>query len=184
MSLLDNMRQTLNDVTENVVEKSQNLSEQARLQVVMKKIQLERAKRLHELGNRTFNWYQTGNLVVGGQVPTDVTAICAELNTLQRQMEETQRQLEEAKLRAEQGTTDPNGQQVIVTVASPTPDTNIPPPGPGTTAPYSYPGPGAGTPPPPPTYTPPNVVDRSTTKLGDDPNAPTTGSGSYDPMVP
>lgn len=164
MSLLDNVRQTLTDAAESAVEKGQNLGDQARLQVAIKKLQLERAKRTHELGTRTFDWYQSGSLTVGGIVPPDVTTMCHQLADVQRQMDEMQRQMEEARLRAEEARlSDPTASQVTSTVVA---------------------SPVVTPPPAPPVYTPP-VTNHSTTVLPnpDAPNPPYPGSTS-DPMMP
>ena len=148
MSLIDNMRQTLNDVTDTVVERSQHLSSQAKLQVTIKKLQLERARRLQDLGARTFDWYQSGSLTVGGPVPSDVSTVCQELADIQSQLNETERQLEEAKRLAEEARLQASVQSPLAS----NPPTVIPDPhqaNPAAGQPnVTYPAP--GTPPPPP----------------------------------
>lgn len=175
MSLIDNVRQTLTDVSDSVMAQSQHLSSQAKLQVAIKKLQLERAKRVHELGNKTFSWYQSGNLTVGGPVPADVAATCSELADLQRQLDDTNHQLEEVKRLAEEArrlAEEAKNQSLTANAAPPTP------------APAAPPTP--GTPPPAPAATsgPPAPKDNSTQVLGGTPGAavPPSGSNGSDVM--
>lgn len=132
MSMLDDLRrnvgQTITDVAGRVVEQSQNLGNQAQLQLALKKLQVEHAKRVHELGKRTYEWYQTGTLVVTGHVPSEITQLCVQLDDLTRQTQETQSKLDEARAMA-QMQNQPAGVTPSVTSApaSPTPDPSTPP---------------------------------------------------------
>jgi hypothetical protein len=121
MSLLDDFRrnvgQTVTDVAGKVVERSQQISAQTQLQFALKKLQIEHAKRIHELGKRTYEWYQSGNLVVTGHVPREINELCLEIDDLQRQSDETQRKLDELKALAQaQGGDDTDG---VATAATP-----------------------------------------------------------------
>jgi hypothetical protein len=133
--MLDDLRrnvgQTLTDVAGRVVEQGQNLGNQAQLQLALKKLQVEQAKRIHELGKRTYEWYQTGTLVVTGHVPADITQLCVQLDDLRRQTEETQSKLDEARAMA-QMSNPPAGVTPSVTSTTTTnpPDTTTPPAGP------------------------------------------------------
>ncbi len=122
MSLLDNMRQTLNDVAGNVVEQGRQITAQTQLQVAVKKMQLERARRIHELGKQTFDWYRNGQLVVSGQVPADVADLCHQLEDLERELADAQRELDAL---AESATPHTDTPHVDVTV-TPDPSQNQP----------------------------------------------------------
>jgi len=132
MSMLDDLRrnvgQTLTDVAGRVVEQSQNLGNQAQLQLALKKLQVEHAKRVHELGKRTYEWYQTGTLVVTGHVPAEITQLCVQLDDLTRQTQETQSKLDEARAMA-QMQNQPGGAAPSVGTSTTTtpPDPNTPP---------------------------------------------------------
>ena len=95
-----NIGQTVTNAAESVVERSQNLSSQAQLQLSLKKLQLERTRRMQDLGRRTYAWFQSGSLVVSGAVPSDVTDLCRQIDSLTQQLLETQRRLEEVRLEA------------------------------------------------------------------------------------
>lgn len=133
MSVFDDLRrnvgQTITDVAGRVVEQGQNLGNQAQLQLALKKLQVEQAKRIHELGKRTYEWYQTGTLVVTGHVPADITQLCVQLDDLQRQTQETQSKLDEVRAMA-QMQNQPAGVTPSVTTTTPPnnpPDPNTPP---------------------------------------------------------
>ena len=125
MSLLDNMRQTLNDVAGNVVEQGKQLTAQTQLQVAVKKMQLERARRIHELGKQTFDWYRNGQLVVSGQVPADVADLCHQLEDLERQLADAQRELDAIAQESAAPEAPHSAPHVDVT---PAPDSNPAPP--------------------------------------------------------
>jgi len=101
MSLFDNVRQTLGNAASSALEKSQNLGAQAQAQIGIKRLQVEHAKRLHELGIKTYEWHKSGNLFVAGPVPREVQDICHRLDDVSRQLEEQTRKLEEARREAE-----------------------------------------------------------------------------------
>jgi hypothetical protein len=135
MSMLDDLRrnvgQTLTDVAGRVVEQGQNLGNQAQLQLALKRLQVEHAKRVHELGKRTYEWYKTGTLVVTGHVPAEITQLCVQLDELTRQTQETQAKLDEVRAMAQmQNQPDPGAPSVTASTppGSPPPDPNTPPP--------------------------------------------------------
>ena len=97
-----NLGQTMTNVAETVVERGQHLSTQAQLQLSLKKLQLERTRRMHDLGRRTYAWYQTGSLVISGAVPAEVTDICRQIDRLSQQLEETQHRIEEVKAQTQE----------------------------------------------------------------------------------
>ncbi len=94
MSLFGNVKQTLSDVAGSVLDQSKALSQVAQLQMNLKKLQIERAKRVHDLGKRTFDWYRGGNLVVSGPVPPDVGQLCHDIDDLDRQYSESESQIQ------------------------------------------------------------------------------------------
>lgn len=161
MSLLDNIKDSISDAAGRVVEGSQQLSEQARLQVSLRKLQLERARKLHDLGARTFDWYRSGSLTVSGPVPSEIAELCAQIDTLKADMDSTQLQLDEARRQAEER----RG-----SFGSPAPDTSSTPapPNPPTTASV-----------PPPAVPPATPPTRQTSPLPDYPGTdyPRTDGG-------
>jgi hypothetical protein len=102
MSLLDNVKQTVKTAAGAALEVGQNLGAQAQAQVNIKKLQVDKAKKLHQLGVRTYEWHQTGNLVVSGPVPDEIQELCLQLDSIGRQLDEQQLALEEAKRQAEE----------------------------------------------------------------------------------
>jgi uncharacterized protein YukE len=101
MSLLDNVRQTLGDAAATARDVGQNLSAQAQAQINIKRLQIELAKKMHELGNKTYDWHKSGNLMATGTVPRDVTDICHAVDDLNRQIAHEEMNLEQAKREAE-----------------------------------------------------------------------------------
>lgn len=97
MKIPDDIRRAVTDTAEKVLEKGRQLGEEAGLQVQLKKLQVEKAKKIHELGKRTYEWYQGGNMVVSGPIPHDVVSLCAQLDETQKSMDDTQRQIEDAR---------------------------------------------------------------------------------------
>ncbi|HVF10061.1 MAG TPA: hypothetical protein VNA16_04620 [Abditibacteriaceae bacterium] len=97
-----NLGQTMTNVAETVVERGQHLTSQAQLQLSLKKLQLERTRRLQDLGRRTYGWYQSGSLATAGTVPGDVTDLCRQIERLDQKLEENQRRLEEVKMQAQE----------------------------------------------------------------------------------
>lgn len=180
MSLLDNVRQTLTDVADTVVEQSRSLGNQGQLQLQIKKLQLERAKRIHELGKQTFGWYQSGSLSVSGPVPPGLLDVCRALDDVERQLADSERQLEDIKRQAAQNA-QPN---LSVTTTVVTPDPNAPPP---PAAPYAPPSAAPYAPPPAAPYVPPAppsppTPSHSTVVLPSDPaNPPHPNSGHSAP---
>lgn len=96
MSLLDDMRRTLTDAAGTALEKGQQAADTVRLQAQLKKLQLERARKMHDLGARTYDWFKSGTMIVTGPVPSDVVEVCRALQSVNTQMDETQKQIEEA----------------------------------------------------------------------------------------
>ncbi len=104
MNLLDSVRATLGEAlgeaassareaAHNAREIGQNLSAQAQSQIGLKKLQIEHAKALRDLGEKTFAWHQSGQMIVTGRVPADVQQLCREIEA-----SSTRLQLEEARL--------------------------------------------------------------------------------------
>jgi len=147
--LSQNLGQTMTNVAETVVERSQNLTSQAQLQLSLKKLQLDRTRRLNDLGRRTYAWYQSGSLVVSGTVPSEVSDICRQIDSLSQEVEKTQHLLEEARAQAQSSDADsPAGEPDAAPPAS-TSLVTLPPsgtPGSGTSAASG--GPGGGSTPP------------------------------------
>lgn len=97
MKIPDDIRRTLEDVADKVVEGGKNLGNQAQHMTSIKRLQIEHAKRIHELGKNTYAWYQSGKMIVTGPVPSEVSALCAKIAELQGEIDEAQRKLDEAK---------------------------------------------------------------------------------------
>jgi hypothetical protein len=97
MNLADDLRRTLTDVTDRVLEKGQQLSREAQLQVHLKKLQVEYAKYIHQLGKRTYDWHLSGTMIASVPAPAEVTKLCAQLDATQRQIAATQREIEEVR---------------------------------------------------------------------------------------
>ncbi len=93
----DDLKRTINDFADKVKEGGKQIGTQAQLQVQLKKLQVEHARRIHELGKHTYDWYRAGTMIVSGPVPPDVSRLCAELDDIQFKTRETERQIEEAK---------------------------------------------------------------------------------------
>lgn len=90
MKIPEDIRRTVADVTEKVVEKGQQLGREAQLQVQLKKLQVDHARKIHDLGKRTYEWYRSGNMVVSGPVPREVGDICSGLDDTSRHIASTQ----------------------------------------------------------------------------------------------
>lgn len=93
----DDLKRTINDFADKVKEGGKQIGSQAQLQIQLKKLQVEHARRIHELGKHTYDWYRTGTMIVSGPVPPDVSRLCAELDEIQTRTRDTERQIEEAK---------------------------------------------------------------------------------------
>ena len=101
MSLLNDVRKSITDAADTIVEKGQQLSELARLQIAMKKLQVDRAKRLHELGTRAYALYQVEKLLAKNPLPREIHEMCEPIEEIDKQMEDTQRQMEEVHAAAQ-----------------------------------------------------------------------------------
>jgi len=101
MSLLDNVRQTLGNAASSALEAGQNLGAQAQTQIQIKRLQVEHAKKLHQLGVKTYEWHKSGNLVAAGPVPREIHDTCHALDDISRNLDEQNRKLEEARREAE-----------------------------------------------------------------------------------
>jgi hypothetical protein len=101
MSLLDDLKATIGDAASTARDVGQTLGAQAQAQLAIKKLQLEQARKYHELGTRTHEWHKAGNLVAAGPVPRDVQELCLELDDINGQLDDQTLKLEEAKRQAE-----------------------------------------------------------------------------------
>ena len=93
----DDIKRTFSDFADKVMDSGKQIGAQAQLQVQLKKLQVEHARRIHELGKHTYDWYRTGTMIVSGPVPHDVANICSELDKVKTKIVETEREIEEAK---------------------------------------------------------------------------------------
>lgn len=93
----DDFKRSFSGLAGKVKEGGKQIGTQAQLQVNLKKLQVEHARRIHELGKQTFDWYRAGTLIISGPVPPEVAKLCSELDDIQAKVRETQRQIEEAK---------------------------------------------------------------------------------------
>lgn len=100
MNLLDQVRQTLGEAASNAREVGQNLGAQAQAQLQIKKLQLEHAKKLRDLGEKTYAWYQSGQMIVTGQVPADVRQLCSEIDESSTRLHLEKARLEDARQQA------------------------------------------------------------------------------------
>ena len=100
MSLIDNVRQTLGEAASTAREVGQNLGSQAQAQINIKKMQLEHTKKLRDLGEKTYEWHRSGQMVVTGEVPFEVRALCIELDDSSTRLRLEEAKLEEARLQA------------------------------------------------------------------------------------
>lgn len=101
MSLLDDLKSTISDAASTARDVSLTLGAQAQAQVAIKRLQIDHAKKLHELGTRTHEWHRAGNLIAAGPVPREVQDLCRQLDDITNQLEENTKKLEEAKRQAE-----------------------------------------------------------------------------------
>jgi hypothetical protein len=100
MSLIDNVRQSLGEAASTAREVGQNLGSQAQAQINIKKMQLEHTRKLRDLGEKTYDWYQSGQMIVTGEIPFDVRALCVELDDSSTRLRLEEAKLEEARLQA------------------------------------------------------------------------------------
>jgi hypothetical protein len=101
MSLLDDLKQTVSDAASTARDVGQTLGAQAQAQLAIKRLQLDQAKKYHELGLRTHEWHKAGNLVATGPVPREVQMLCLQLDDINDQLDDQTHKLEEAKRQAE-----------------------------------------------------------------------------------
>ena len=112
MSLLDNVRRTLEQAATRAAtrageaattarEVGQNLSAQAQSQIAIKKLQLEHTKKLRDLGEKTYQWHQSGTMIVAGPVPSEIQQLCADLDTSSTLLRLEESKLEKSKRQAE-----------------------------------------------------------------------------------
>lgn len=101
MSLLDDLKQTVSDAASTARDMGQTLGAQAQAQLAIKRLQLDQAKKYHELGLRTHEWHKAGNLFAAGPVPREVQTLCLELDDINGQLDDQTHKLEEAKRQAE-----------------------------------------------------------------------------------
>jgi hypothetical protein len=102
MSLLDQFKQTLGEAAGHALDAGQNLGAQAAAQLQIKRLQLEAAKKTHDLGARVYEWHRSGTLVATGTVPRDVSELCHALDDLHGQLRAEEEKLEAARREAEE----------------------------------------------------------------------------------
>ncbi len=93
----DDIKRSITDLADRVMEGSKQLGTQAQLQVQLRKQQVEYERRIHELGKKSYDWYRTGTMIVSGPVPHEVSTLCTELDGVQSNIRDTERLIEEAK---------------------------------------------------------------------------------------
>jgi hypothetical protein len=101
MSLLDDLKQTVSGAASTARDMGQTLGAQAQAQLAIKRLQLDQAKKYHELGLRTHEWHKAGNLIATGPVPREVQQLCLQLDDINGQLDDQTHKLEEAKRQAE-----------------------------------------------------------------------------------
>jgi hypothetical protein len=101
MSLLDDLKQTVSGAASTARDMGQTLGAQAQAQLAIKRLQLDQAKKYHELGLRTHEWHKAGNLVATGPVPREVQLLCLQLDDINDNLQDQTHKLEEAKRQAE-----------------------------------------------------------------------------------
>jgi hypothetical protein len=101
MSLLDDLKQTVSGAASTARDVGQTLGAQAQAQLAIKRLQLDQAKKYHELGLRTHEWHKAGNLFATGPVPREVQMLCLQLDEISDQLDDQTHKLEEAKRQAE-----------------------------------------------------------------------------------
>jgi hypothetical protein len=101
MSLLDDLKQTVSGAASTARDVGQTLGAQAQAQLAIKRLQLDQAKKYHELGLRTHEWHKAGNLVATGPVPREVQMLCLQLDDIDDNLHDQTHKLEEAKRQAE-----------------------------------------------------------------------------------
>lgn len=126
----DDIKRSISDFADKVMDSGKQIGTQAQLQVQLKKLQVEHARRIHELGKHTYDWYRTGTMIVSGPVPHDVATICQELDNVKTSITQTEREIDEAKTQSVPPTSAPvnAGQSTpAITAIAPqitTPDSN------------------------------------------------------------
>jgi hypothetical protein len=129
MSLFDKAKQHIQTAADaaqhaagTALEAGHALSAQAQSQVALRKLQIEQARKTHELGKETYLWHQSGTMVVNGPVPRNVQMLCFQLDDLGEKLEAENLRLEEIKhlaaLRAQQNTAPDNSTFVAPDVSS------------------------------------------------------------------
>ena len=122
----DDLKRTFTDLADRMMEGGKQIGNQAQLQVQLRKLQVEHARRIHELGKHTYDWYRAGTMIVSGPVPHEVSRLCAELDEIQTTVRETERQIEEAKVQANPPTTPAVNAPVNPATAASTPPSSTP----------------------------------------------------------
>lgn len=97
MKIPGDLRRTITDVTEKVKEKGQQLGKEAQLQLQLKQAQVEHAKKIHQLGKRTYEWYRSGTMIVSGPVPPEVAGLCTELDAVQSRVQSLHKEIDETR---------------------------------------------------------------------------------------
>ena len=134
MSLIDKAKQHLQsaagvaqNAAEAALEAGQTLSAQAQSQLALRKLQIEQARKIHELGKETYAWHQTGTMTVSSPVPRGVQMLCFQLDDLNEKIDAENRHLEEIKaaaaLRAQQNAAPDTTFPPDISVTTSPPDT-------------------------------------------------------------
>lgn len=98
MKLPEEWRRSLSEVTDQVRETSRQLGKEAQLQVQTKKLQVEQAKKMHDLGQSTYEWHRSESLGTGTPAPSEVSDLCAQLDGIRQQLMAIELELEDLRL--------------------------------------------------------------------------------------
>jgi cob(I)alamin adenosyltransferase len=131
----DDIKRTITDIADRMMEGGKQLGTQAQLQVQLRKQQVEYERRIHELGKKSYDWYRAGTMIVSGPVPPEVSALCGELDGVKAKIRETERLIEEAKAQSNPPSTpavnaapdsDVNPNQAVIVTANNSATTKLP----------------------------------------------------------
>ena len=131
----DDIKRSITDLADRFMEGGKQLGTQAQLQVQLRKQQVEYERRIHELGNKSYDWFRTGTMIVTGPVPPEVSTLCGELDGIKANIRETERLIEEVKTQSNPPSTPAvnaapdsgvNPNQAVIVPANPSSTTKLP----------------------------------------------------------